>query len=552
MKNFIFVWFCLILAIPCQARIITVDDDGPADFNNIQAGIDDANDGDTVIVAPGITVKSENGPEDCVIDCNGTWEEYHRGFYFHSGEDANSILDGFTVTNAYTWRAGGGIHCRGSSPTITNCHITNNFSGGEGGGGIACWDSETTISNCIINGNMTYASGGGIYCWNSETTIYNCTISGNFANGGSGITCEGINSPIITSCTIINNKTIEGGDGGGISCGWDSNPTITNCIISNNKAEHGGGLYRCNGPITNCIISENRADDGAGMYSCNGTITNCTITGNIAYRKGGGLGRCTGSITNCTITGNRTVRRGRGGGLYVCYDSQITNCIIWNNFARYGAQLYNSPDPNYSCIQDWTGGGTANITSDPCFVDPGYWADVNDPNIIVEPNDPNAMWVEGDYHLLGTSPCIDTGDPNFIPEPNETDLDGNARLLDGDEDGMPIVDMGAYEYRPPIPADVDIHPDTLNLASKGRWISCQIRLPEDYNTADIDANSIYLEDVIKAQGLQVNDRLAIAKFSRPDVQAILDAGDDVEVLISGELTDGTIFEGTDTIKVLDK
>ena len=31
--------FVLLLALPCQARIITVDDDLPADFNNIQAGI---------------------------------------------------------------------------------------------------------------------------------------------------------------------------------------------------------------------------------------------------------------------------------------------------------------------------------------------------------------------------------------------------------------------------------------------------------------------------------------------------------------------------------
>jgi hypothetical protein len=77
----------------------------------------------------------------------------------------------------------------------------------------------------------------------------------------------------------------------------------------------------------------------------------------------------------------------------------------------------------------WHAFGQGNIDMDPCFADPGYWADVNDPNVIVEPNDPNAIWVIGDYHLKSqagrwdpnspswlkddvTSLCIDAGDPN--------------------------------------------------------------------------------------------------------------------------------------------
>ena len=34
--------------------------------------------------------------------------------------------------------------------------------------------------------------------------------------------------------------------------------------------------------------------------------------------------------------------------------------------------------------------------------------------------------------------------------------------------------------------------------------------------------------------------------------AILEPGDEVELTISGELTDGTPFEGSDTIKVIEK
>jgi len=54
MKNLSIFFICLLLVAPCFARTITVDDDGFADFNNIQAAINDANDGDTVLYQLGI------------------------------------------------------------------------------------------------------------------------------------------------------------------------------------------------------------------------------------------------------------------------------------------------------------------------------------------------------------------------------------------------------------------------------------------------------------------------------------------------------------------
>jgi len=179
MKKLIFALTCLFLAIPCQARIITVDDDETADFNTIQAAINNANNGDTIIVADGIytgegnrdidylskaiTLRSENGPNNCIIDCEGTYLDNHRGFYFHSGENENSVLDGFTITNGYivtmSW-GGAGIHIDNSSPTIRNCIIKGNVAELDPfslcfcyGGGIYFNGTNLTMTNCIISDN---------------------------------------------------------------------------------------------------------------------------------------------------------------------------------------------------------------------------------------------------------------------------------------------------------------------------------------------------------------------------------------------------------------
>lgn len=342
--------FLMILAATVlPADTIYVDDNGPADFSNIQAAIDDANDGDAVLVADGIymgvgnlnldfkgkaiTVRSQNGPDKCIINCLMAG----RGFTFHSGEDANSVLDGFTVTNGCLGN-GAGIYCGSSSPTIRNCVITGNtapwiqgFPGwfATDGGGIGLQGSSAVIANCIISNNTATESGGGIWSEVGSPTIVNCIISNNEASGGMG---------------------------GGIYCYTRGDPDprlspiINNCIIAGNSAYIGGAIYRSKGEIANCTICYNSADL-------------------------------------------------RGGGVYQCSGS-ITNCIIWGN----GDDLYESY-ATYSCIED-NDAGTGNINSDPCFADAakgdyhlksqaGRW-DANE-----------GRWMIDEV----TSLCIDAGDP---------------------------------------------------------------------------------------------------------------------------------------------
>jgi len=103
-----------------------------------------------------------------------------------------------------------------------------------------------------------------------------------------------------------------------------------------------------------------------------------------------------------------------------------------------------------------------------------------------------------------------------------------------------------------IQALVEIEPDILNLASQGNWITSYIRMPEEYSVADIDPNSILLEGEIEPQEfwLTGDQQIAIIKFDRSDVQAILEVGY-IELTVTGQLTDGTLFEAKDTIEVVD-
>jgi len=246
----------------CQGRTITVDDDGAADFSTIQAAIDDSNDGDTVLVADGtytgdgnrdidfhgkaITVISENGPETCIIDCNGTVEEPHRGFYFHSFERQDSVLSGLTVTNGYAVE-GGGIYCERGSPSIENCIIARNEA--IGAGGISWYvnsSQEAALSRCVIADNRADYVGG---IW---------------------IDCARFASLTACNSLIAGNTAVYTGGGVGASI-WGGVLTFEACTFAGNSAESGGGLscYEGDFVLRNCILWGNTATIGSQVFSDN-------------------------------------------------------------------------------------------------------------------------------------------------------------------------------------------------------------------------------------------------------------------------------------------
>jgi parallel beta-helix repeat protein len=360
----------------------------------IKAGIDLAEDGDTVLVEPGtyfenlyvyakaVKLKSSKGAGLTTIDGGGL-DRVVRFSYYCNNESA---LQGFTITNGM-----GGFHTFG---------------------GILCSESSPVIEDNIITGNH----GSGIICqYGSHAKIRNNIITNNSAETGAGIHIREY-----------------------------SHPTVINCILSHNTAtNNGGGIYvedKCHPTLTGCVFMGNAAlnssSRGGGVYikkESDSTLTSCAFIGNSATYGGGGIAASggTSTVTNCTFLGNTA---DRGGAMEIAYscDATITNTISWNNEALEGPEInlnFSDLTISYSDIeggqeaiyQNWLSNlywGAGMIEADPLFVDEAI----------------------GDCHLTFLSPCRGSGDNTVVTE--LFDFEDDPRICQG------TVDIGADEcYR---------------------------------------------------------------------------------------------------------
>ncbi len=462
----------------------------------------------------GLTITGGYSHEGAGIYCYGSYPTI-RNCVIRRNRAATSIIKvvwgtpsfiGCTVSNNTVWGmpdepSGVVLFFQCVDILLEDCTVHKNrtyggsairFIGDEG----SFW-STSAIIGCSITENLhlpkpgssPFTYGGGIYFYGGQLLIEDCYIAGNTTQNthlsGGGLWIEETSFLQISRSDIINNQAGLGGNGGGIGT-FSGGGTIDNCEITGNSCgQLGGGLYGFQGDITKTLISDNSAANaGGGIHSFYGSMTHCTISNNASGSAGGGLaiagwGGGGADITNCVFTNNSS---GSGGGLSefagsmsnslilgnwaTLYGGGLNNCtaVLTNNIIRQniatlgGDQLYGGSMPNYSNIQDWAGGGIGNITLDPGFRTPGVWVDHSDPNLVVEPDDPNAVWVEGNYRLTSGSPCIDAGNNAAVPTGVTTDLNGWSRFIDDlcttdtGSGTTPLVDMGPYEF---LPADMD-------------------------------------------------------------------------------------------------
>ncbi len=327
----------LIFTVGALADVIHI----PADYPVIQEGINAAVNGDTVLIADGIyqnagntnlsfsgksiTVISENGPDACIIDCNGQ----NRGVQFTTGETENAILEGLTIREG-SGNKGGGIYIAGASPVIRNCTIRQNAARLEGGG-IYCDGGSPRITGCRILNNRT----------DDETS-----------GAGAGIKLEG-GSMIIENCLVSANHIDSDmyGDGGGISMSSGTIAVLTNCVVKGNSsgdymAGGGGGLFVMgNAQIINCLFYQNT----------------CTLQGSAIYCYGSNV-----SIRNSTIWDNEATGCDSGGIHAGDSILSMEDCIVWGNETDGVSNYLSTVSIDYCNIQE-SHPGTGNISENPEF-----------------------------------------------------------------------------------------------------------------------------------------------------------------------------------------
>jgi hypothetical protein len=392
----------------------------PADQPTIQTAINAANNGDTVLVTPGkyveninfggkaITVTSSGGPSVTTIDGGAKGSVVT----FNSSETASAKLNGFTITdglqNGY-W--GGGIFISGASPTITGNVITGNHA--AVGIGIYVNGGSPLIQNNTITGNDQKGAGDG-------------------GEGGGGILVSGSNTittaPQIIGNTITNNSVGLGGNGGGISLTYFSSPLVQNNLIQGNTAWNGGGgisVQSYNSPtiVQNVIVNNSSlgGGSGGGVYvspsssSQTQIFLNNTIAGNTAVDNTSGV-FVYGFGQFSTFTNNIIVAA-TGQVAVTCNStySSISPVFSYND-------AFSSSGQNWAGICDTTS-QPENISADPLFLS------------------------AADFHIQWGSPAVDAGN-NSAPNLSTTDFDGNPRVVDGNGDGIAVVDLGAYEVSP--------------------------------------------------------------------------------------------------------
>jgi hypothetical protein len=369
----------------------------------------------------GGAVMARNGSKPILTDC-----EFLRtsgiGLYCLNNSDAvvtNCRFEGNDIFGAMqNWK---------SSPVITGCQFIDN-----GRAAVEAHDCNSVLTDCVFQGGdssisehgVGSMSQQGIGCYRGHLALTNCTFTD--FTGGAIDTWDDLT---LVRCTFKNNS------GGAVEGSFSGRVTAVECLFAGNRGSMVGAISGGDLELHDCEFTNNSGfSAGAVSASSLGSLiaTGCVFSGNSGEH--GGAGAIYGhtevlKLSNCTFIGNRGQSGTIDRSTMRLAFGRLTQCIIRDEPTPFGSRPTEQSriSITYSNV---LGGypGEGNIDVDPCFVDPGHWADAKDLTKEAGPDDPNAIWIAGDYHLKSqaghwdrasenwvrddvTSLCIDAGNP---------------------------------------------------------------------------------------------------------------------------------------------
>lgn len=300
----------------------------PADQPTIQAGLDVAAEGDTVLLSPGTytgdgnreltfggvdkVLLGEAGYEVTIIDIQGSWANRHCAFLLE-GVSRNAVIQGLTISNGYgePMETGGGINLSEASPTlidldIASCRVWDeSYGAGLPGAAIRSTNSSPLIKNVYVHdtgGSCAIYLGGGapeledVRIWDCTDGEYSGTgalvcsgsdakltrvrmtgISGGWYSGGGAMSIYGDPAPVFRECVFREGYNfphlMEGGTGGLLNI-LNSSPLFIDCQFIRGFADLGGAIYIDGGePSFQRVLFEgNHGNDGAVMHIVAGNV----------------------------------------------------------------------------------------------------------------------------------------------------------------------------------------------------------------------------------------------------------------------------------------
>jgi len=523
-----------------------VDDDGGADFSSIQEAINSplVVDGDTIYVYNGtyyehiyiyksLTLIGEN-KYATIIDGSGYGStvriSYEQGVKFTK----------FTIRNAETG--------------IDLYHSSNN----------------TIVSNVITNSTLgdPYNSGGGVYLeYSSNNTVADNTIS-NTTEAGILLQQYSHHNTIVGN-VISRNTDIEIEDSSGIF--FDEN-TYNNTVINNIISKSHRGIYTAQLSYNNTIIGNTISnltiyECGINIWGPDNKIIGNTIS-NMGYvgiqlnsiSSDGGYG-VPNACANNVVSGNTVSNSTFGINLIL---AAFSNTIAGNNVSNSGLSIFISDhSDNNTILENYVSNNDYGILLFSSNNTKVYHNNfINNADQVLISQSFNTTW--DDSYPSGGNYWS-----NYItryPDAQELDDSGiwdTPYFIDEDnQDNYPL--MEPWTPAPPtLVAAADIAPNTLNLKSKGKWITAYIELPESYDVSDIDVSTVVLNGEVPAElhpteiGDYDGDGIPdlMVKFDRAALTSHIYhtlgiRHGHVTLTITGQLTDGTMFEGSDSIKVM--